>query len=551
MNQILAQPQTEIRRHAAARHDRPARAEIVLFVLLLIAHVALVWSFAFIPSQDGPAHLNNANALRKYADPAHPQFAAYYVRNAHLDPNYVTHALLGALMAFLPMITAQKVLASGYVLLLPLAARYALRSLRREASWASLLIFPFVCNFLFEKGFYNFCYSLGFFFLVLGFYLRHRADFRPRHVLGLFALTVPLYLAHPVSLALAYTSIGAIAATRAIAQRSEGTRTWRNLLLPAAALLPTAAMLASFVLRQRSESSHHFGPVKLAELLLSLQALYSFHKAELFVAAALAAVLGFTTLAVLLRKFRQRDWTPGDELLAAVAAFVPVYLLTPNVAAGGSWISTRLTLYPYLLLILWLGCQTLSRRARRLLQTTGVVAALALLVSHALAYHALGPYLQEYTSLAPHITPGSTLLPVCVTDAGFDPHGRPLSPRVKLFTQASGYLAASRDLIDLSNYEATKTYFPLAFRPELDPTRTLFDHPPEEDAPPATPMILDYARHTGGRGRIDYVLIWDVRSPEAAPEKQIAVSVTHELTGHYDLIYTSPNGFARLYRRKQ
>jgi hypothetical protein len=522
---------------AGARPEPPwPRFEIGLFVLLLAAHLALVWSFRYLPSQDGPAHLNNANALRKYKDPAHPLFARYYVRNTSPDPNYVSHLLLAGLMSVFPMLVAQKVLVSGYILLLPLAGRYALSAFGRDARRISILFFPFVFSYLFEKGFYNFCYSIGFFFLVVGFYLKHRSHFTPRRAAILFLLTVPLYFAHPVSLAMAYLVIGSLAILSVVRHGP-----FKTLGLTLLALLPTAAMLAYFVLRQGGETSHHFGPAKLAELLLTLNALYSFDSLELVISNLLVLAFAIALIAQLTVKIRSHRGSAGDDLLIAIAAFVPVYLMMPNAAAGGSFISVRLTLYPYLLLILWLGARPLPRRAVWALQAVFALAAIGIIAAHAAAYHKLNPYIEEYTSVAPHIKPDSTLLPISLSEGVVDRTGKPLSPRVRLFRQASGYLAAERDLIDLSNYEARKSYFPLRLRPEMDPTRASDLHEPDEEDPSA--RMPENLRP--GRGRIDYILVWDARKRSAPASRPI-----DQLTADYDLVFVSRSGFAKLYARR-
>jgi hypothetical protein len=443
------------------------------------------------------------------------------------------------------MLVAMKVMVSGYLILLPLAARYALAAAGRGATRLSPLVFPFVANFLFEKGFYNFCYSVGFFLIVVGYYLRHREDFTPRRAAVLFLLTVPLYFAHPVSLGMAYVVVGAVAVTSVVRGRGPVRAA---LLWPLAALAPTALLLAWFVVRQKQPSANYLGLATLAELLVELHALYSFQPFEMRIAGAVAIVFGITTVALLVAKARARRWGPGDDLLAAVAAVLCVYFVTPNVAAGGSWISTRLTLYPYLLLVLWFGAQAMPGRAVVALQAFFAVAALALLYLHARAYQRLNPYLAEFASVAPHVARDSTLLPISLTDRGVDGAGRRLSRRIRVFHQASGYLAAERDLVDLSNYEATKAYFPLRFRPEVDPAKGLLQGGGADGAV-ATPRVAEYEAATGGRARVDYVLVWEVR--EGADPDRGPSEVERGLAETYELTFTSRNGFARLYRRRQ
>src|SRR5438876_8283038 len=83
-----------------------------LFAFLLAVHLAPVWSFAVFPSQDGPAHLENANVIRRYHEPAGVLFREYYVLNGRLEPNWVGHLALAGLLRVVPPATAEKLLVS-------------------------------------------------------------------------------------------------------------------------------------------------------------------------------------------------------------------------------------------------------------------------------------------------------------------------------------------------------------------------------------------------------------------------------------------------------
>ena len=41
----------------------------IIFLSLVVAHLLPIWSFPYFPSQDGPAHVENANILCNYSDP--------------------------------------------------------------------------------------------------------------------------------------------------------------------------------------------------------------------------------------------------------------------------------------------------------------------------------------------------------------------------------------------------------------------------------------------------------------------------------------------------
>ena len=64
--------------HTASESSRGSRLlagitrhpEATLFWVLALAHLAPVWYFRYVPTQDGPAHLNNAQIIRDIGDPA-------------------------------------------------------------------------------------------------------------------------------------------------------------------------------------------------------------------------------------------------------------------------------------------------------------------------------------------------------------------------------------------------------------------------------------------------------------------------------------------------
>src|SRR6516162_5449774 len=145
-----------------------------LFALLLLATIAPVWCFRYFPSQDGPAHLENATILKEYYWPDREIYRTYYTIDTHPNPNWVGHLLLVGLMVVAPPLIAEKVLLTGYLILLPVSLRYALNAVRPGAGALALLAFPLTPNLFYHMGFHNFCYSLALFFFVVGYWLKHR-----------------------------------------------------------------------------------------------------------------------------------------------------------------------------------------------------------------------------------------------------------------------------------------------------------------------------------------------------------------------------------------
>src|SRR6185295_15449416 len=136
-------------------------------------------------------------------------------------------------------------LLTAYVLLLPLSVRYALKAIDRRAVFLSVLSFPFLYNFLFQMGFFNFCFSLAAFFFSLGFWLRNQERMTPVRIAILALLVLWVYFCHPVTLVMTVVALLALAGWR---MPKTGSRRW--LLGPVLASLPALVLMISFVGRR-------------------------------------------------------------------------------------------------------------------------------------------------------------------------------------------------------------------------------------------------------------------------------------------------------------
>jgi hypothetical protein len=138
----------------------------------------------------------------------------------------------------------------------------------------------------------------------------------------------------------------------------------------------------------------------------------------------------------------------------------------------------------------------------------------------------LNVYLADFNTAAAHVRPGSTLMPVIGPVTSDGAADRSLSLKVKPFLHASGYVAAARGAVDLSNYEAHVGYFPVRLR--------------RRDAAPhaAEPVTLAEVSESP-----DYVLLWG----DAHGLGPAYAVLPQMLAARYRLIHTSPLGHMRVY----
>lgn len=520
----------------------------LLFWFLLILHLAPIWLLPFIPTQDGPGHQALAFILRQYDRPEAGLLREYYLPNQEALPNWFFFFLMSRVLGFVSIPMAEKILLTTYVLLLPLSVRYALRRIDPRAGFLAVLSFPFLFNFMFQMGFFNFCFSLGAFFCAVGYWLEAPDKATLLRTVGLAFLILWVYFCHPVTLVVTVATLLTLAGWRMLlALRSEGLfasfRKW--LLGPILASVPALVLMGAFV-GKRTGSKLSFLPlaVKLKHLA-GLYSLASVSRSTIPIAIALA-VLFYLIVALCLWSRRRRSLETAAGWLLAVAALIVACLAAPSELSGGGFINHRLVLFPFLVLIPWFATFDHPEWRRRAIQAAAAGIALAFLGVFVSMWSRIDEGISRIVAAGRYIEPDHTVLFLSYAHQGERKDGQPLVFRTWPYVHAGGYIAAEKRLVDLSLYEASEDYFPLYFNPRFDPARHLATVPLGIETVPPRVDLLRYPKRTGGR--IDYVLLWglrDDRSNEPAVRKTL-----RQLERGYEEVWTSPDGRVNLYQAR-
>jgi hypothetical protein len=147
--------------------------EKYFFIFVLVINLSFIFNAKFYPAMDGPAHLHNSYIFKQLVCGS-DFLEQYYIINTIPIPNWTNHIVLSSLLAIVSPNNAEKGTHIIYILLLAFSFRYFIKQLQPKNIAASSLIFPFLFSFLLHLGFLNFCYSIGFMFFGLGYYLKHR-----------------------------------------------------------------------------------------------------------------------------------------------------------------------------------------------------------------------------------------------------------------------------------------------------------------------------------------------------------------------------------------
>jgi hypothetical protein len=522
----------------------------ILFAALLIVHVVPLWAFEYFPSQDGSTHLYNASIISNYAREGFSVYREFYTLEHRIGVNWLIHLMLAGLLELLPMLIAEKVLLTAYVLLFMLALRYAVLSISPVSLPLAFLGFPLIYNRSMHMGFYSFIFSLAVFLICIGYWVRHNPRISHTREFALLAtLSLLLYLTHLLSLLIAIAVIGILtvwlvfieslehvaASKRVLALRSHGLWVlFKPKVGSMLAFVPGISLVILFLHDKRPAAS------VIGDLKIVVRQLLSFDKTEAFVLGGLIAILSLLGVVTIGDRCARVRLHRADGFFLAGLCGVIVYVIAPNVLFGGGLIRERLLIYVLLMLILWVAGQAYGNIFSWLIIGGAAITAIAGLVINVGSYKQFNDYLREHVSAGDFVAPQTTILPVSFAYLARHEADWFTSTAPVPLASASGYVATVKTLVDLSNYEAATDHFPTAFRPNLDPYRYLGN---QEDI--STLNIAGYYQRVGKH--VDYVLVTSRTGVEQDLSR--AKNFQRQLTDGYTLIYTSPRDLARLYRR--
>ncbi len=457
-------------RNALARVRRDPEA--AAFWALALLYLVPVWAFRYLPTQDGPSHLDNAQILKDYGDPAAGYRDLFELRAEPL-PNLSSHLLVAGLLYVFPPLVAEKVLVSLYFLGFAGAFRYFLGAFgprARPLSWAGLLL---VCNRCFWMGFYNYCLSLVLFWVILGYCLRRRPGAYPVQTIVLLLLFTAAYFTHLVGFLLAVA--GAVAASL-LARPPR--------LIGAALVLVAAAPAACLTMAYFEETGFfraHQGRHLVNESLERLSGrtmatsleqevagidddLAAYHLGSavsggLVLTAYLAMLAGLTAAEFFFSRPREEGTGPG-RLFPAVFGLLLLgaYFLVPDHLGSvhGGFLKARLAPLPFLL---WLAClrEPACFEVRALVRAVTVLLLAANLLLVTATVRDGNELLGQYTAGIEAVGRGHRLFGI--------QSGAPPSPLVNPLLHAAHYYCLGTGNVDLDNYEATMPHFPVKYRP--------------------------------------------------------------------------------------
>ena len=497
-----------------------------------LMHVALIWAFPFVPTQDGPVHQETTAILARLLS-GEAFWQNVYVSNWSLRTNQVYHSLLLALNQVVTLPVAERLALSAYALLFAGTVLFSLRLLRGRAA-AALLTVPLLFSYVFHMGFFNLCFGYVLYPVTLALYLRQlgRSSWRSAALLALL-----LSLTYYVHIVAAFVSLVSVALMHAgwLLRRDQrvpqnAQPALRQTLQVLCALAPGFYLVAAFIFSS-SRVAHpatsfltpgrlllsSFAPEEIVRNVARLLVTHGY--LDLFVYLPWAGLFALSALWAARRAQRG----VGNLLLLPALSLLTLSLLVPDRLGEIGFLVNRLAPFSALAFVMWLGLQRLSKRQWRTLQLSALSLSVVTAGYLASVFAGYSETLTRYTAAASSARAEQFMLPV-------QADSRKPWQRVQPLHHAASYVALERGLVNFRNYQASKPYFPVTFRSSFNPyvqlgTDVRIESPPYTFAPER------FQQQTGCP--LTYLLLWQNAAPllpEGVADNYVPVYAQAEAT---------------------
>lgn len=549
----------------------PRRRTPLDLIVLVAASVLLALPFALlhhVNTIDGPGHVMGAQLYGSLGSTALAHH--YYVHSSTFAPNILTGLLLSALMVVVSPTWSEKLLAIGYIVGFPLAVRFAVRSVNRNAGWLALLSLPFTISYLFLYGFYDFCYGMIGAFVAIGLAIKWRGQWTRFRVVVLAFVLLLTWAAHIVPWAMSLVVIGVLVLTDVISEyrhnrvdqprpvqgaqggavvsgRSESGVLRRVLFPPVLAGVPSAVLTAMFFVSDGTGSGaiQRKSVTALVGGLATLtMPIVSYSRLEIVSAVLTVLALVFVFCLSAARAGRAGFSTLSIGLVASVVVCTLIFFASPDNIGTGSLLNDRLSLFPPLMLLL--ACAALPA-VPGLWRSAGLVGLVAAMLAAGARLPTQVRYdrqVSEFLTVERAMTPGKTLVAFRFT-VFKPPLGSQRYDQLDPLAHEASRVAADTGDIDIRNLEGQFPYYLYRFRPALESLaqRYLDDY----DVPPQ--VNLGAYNRDSGRA-VDYVLLVGLNQASATVRNAPGTRAIEQVLAHnyVHVMTTRPTGLVELYR---
>lgn len=479
-------------------HTQFNRIYLIFYLVLLGAHVTLIWFLKYIPTQDGPSHIYNLVILRDLLHGGEI-WGAYYTHHLQLSPNLGFQIFAYPLLSFLDPWQAEKAFLSIYIFLMGLSVPVFLKTFDRPVFPVSFFVVPVIFNFTLLMGFYSYCIAIPFFLMAfsLAWYIRQKAfllKILTYNICGFF-----VFCLHLIPFTFYILALLSVSASEYLSKNKNTKILFQNL----AALIPLIFLLSYYLLTQSQSASFSYDYLlsleRLAYLFTDLASFSTFNftivhfiPSSLFSAMVWALIIIGIKTNLLNKKFGQIFQSP--YFVTALVLFL-IYFIFPFGFAGGAYFNQR---FPWVILLLLLPLIRFPVSDIFMRSKSIIIICFAILI-----FMFNSAFMWKHSFLVEDYTIGLTVpIPKDSLIMGFK-HAGMDTARADILLHAISHYALAHKTVNVGNYEARLEYFPVQFSEDFPtvPSRALIE---------ISPWEIDWNRYPD----IDFLVAWEIEQDE-------------------------------------
>lgn len=470
---------------SAQKQTRVNSTWFILYILLLTAHIGLVWVLPYFPTQDGPSHIYNLVILDDLLHGG-KEWGEFFTYKLHAVPNLGFHLIAYPLLQLFPPLITEKIFITIHILLMGACVPFFLRSFDKPVFPLSFLVFPVIFNFNLMMGFYSYTIAIPLFLLAVSISWKFRdcsihCKFVMTNLMGFV-----LYYFHLIPFIFFLLFLGLMGLLDADTLKERFTHFLKTITITSPLILNLFMYLTNGNTSQ--DYSYQLSPSRFFELSseLFMFSTPSFSPWQLIPAAILMFLMYLLLKETIIKS---GSATVSERLLfSMVLTMLIIYFFAPFSFGGGSFFNERFPWVIFLILLPLLHAPEtgISRHISMI-----VVASVFLMVNSIIFW--------QQNAIIKSFVSG---LHVEIPKRAFVMTYKAKTPqwsRVDPLMHAISYYCISNKYVDIGNYETQLDYFPIRFQKDLPsfpfPEQIVFN-----------PETIKWPNHPS----IQYIFGWNV-----------------------------------------
>ncbi|MBI1922556.1 MAG: hypothetical protein HYS23_15915 [Geobacter sp.] len=477
----------------SSHHPGNFRREYIAYLLLLSAHMLLVWLVPFFPTQDGPSHLYNLIILQDLLNGG-KTWGSFFTHQVNAVPNLGFTIIGYPLLKIFPILDVERIFLTIYLFLLGATVPLLLKAFGKPPLPLGFLVFPVVFNFTLMMGFYSYNMAVALFLAAFCMAWAMRLKPLATRAVCYNLAGLAIYFFHLIPFIFYLLSLYAMDVT----DRNSPREKCLNLLKLSLILSPSLVLLAWYFAQSKGGMAAGVSTTltlgRFRDLFINLLIFSSapFSRWQLIPAALLMFVAllgGYLTLKDVPRRSRLREITHAERVLfLMVGALTVIYFVAPFRLGDGSYFNER---FPWVILLLSLPLMSIPAGRFPTYLLAGI-ASLYLLINAAVLRGQSNQVALFVKSMVSGCSRGDLVMT----------YKRPDTPgwaKVDPLLHAVSYHGIFKGCIDIGNYETAMRYFPVHFKETLPPL-------PTPDQVAWEPENIDFGKYPA----IRYLIGWKI-----------------------------------------